>query len=70
MIERILIVIASITAIVFVPYFVGWLFVKPKSIADDLIGNWLLGSIILLCTLLILMVIKEFIIPYIINGSV
>jgi len=68
MIERTIIVILATVAIVFVPYFVGWLLVRPKSIADDLIGNWLLGSIILLCTLLILMVIKEFIIPYIING--
>lgn len=70
MIERLLIVIASIAAIIFVPYWIGWLLVKPKSAVDDVFGNWWLGIIILMFLLIIIMVIKEFIIPYVINGSV
>ena len=77
MIERLFIVIVSIAAIIFVPYWIGWLLVRPKSVEDDLVGNWWLGIIILMFLSLILMFlsliimgVKLFIIPYVINGSV
>lgn len=70
MIERLFIVVVSIAAIIFVPYLIGWLLVKPKSVEDDLVGNWWLGIIILMFLSLIIMGVKLFIIPYIINGSV
>jgi hypothetical protein len=70
MIERILIVIASIAAIIFVPYWIGWLFVKPKSTMDDRIGNWLLGALISTVFLFIIGLMVLDILPWIINGSV
>ena len=70
MIERTIIVIVSIAAIIFVPYWIGWLLVRPKSAMDDIIGNWWLGIIILMFLSLIVMGVKLYIIPYIINGSV
>jgi hypothetical protein len=70
MIERTIIVIVSIAAIIFVPYLIGWLLVRPKSIEDNIVSNWWLGIIILMFLSLIVMGVKLYIIPYIINGSV
>jgi hypothetical protein len=70
MIERTIIVIVSIAAIIFVPYWIGWLLVRPKSIEDNIVSNWWLGIIILMFLSLIVMGVKLYIIPYIINGSV
>ncbi len=70
MIERTIIVIVSIAAIIFVPYWIGWLLVRPKSFEDNIISNWWIGIIILMFLSLIVMGVKLYIIPYIINGSV
>jgi hypothetical protein len=70
MIERTIIVIVSIAAIIFVPYWIGWLLVKPKSTLDNRIGNWLLGALISTVFLFIVCLMVLHVLPYIINGSV
>lgn len=70
MIERLLIVIVSIAAIIFVPYWIGWLLVKPRTVEDNVVSNWWIGIIILLFVVILLMVVKVLAIPYIIKGSV
>jgi hypothetical protein len=69
MIERTIIVILVALAIIFVPYFVGWLLIRPKSI-EDYMSRWWIGIIILMFLSLIVIGVKLYIIPYIINGSV
>ena len=70
MVERLFIVIASIAAIIFVPYWIGWLLVKPRTVEDNVVSNWWLGIIILLFVVILLMVVKVLAIPYVIKGSV
>jgi len=70
MIERLLIVIVSIAAIIFVPYWIGWLLVKPRTVEDNVVSNWWRGIIILLFVVILLRVVKVLAIPYIIKGSV
>ena len=70
MIERTIIVIVSIAAIIFVPYLIGWLLIEQKRDEYNIVSNWWIGIIILMFLSLIVMGVKLYIIPYIINGSV
>lgn len=66
MIERILIVIASIAAIIFVPYWIGRFVMQVWFDTKDTILSWAAGAIIIV----ILFTFLSVAIPYVINGSV
>jgi hypothetical protein len=66
MIERTIIVIVSIAAIIFVPYWIGRFVMRSWFATDDAILSWAAGAIIVV----ILWTFLAAAIPYIINGSV
>lgn len=71
MIERLLIVIVSMIAIIFVPYWVGRLII-PKSKYSNYEGvtaSWFLGALILTIFLTLLYFIISVVIPWIIHGK-
>lgn len=66
MIERILIVIVSIAAIIFVPYWIGRFVMQVWFDTKDAILSWAAGAIIIV----ILWSFLAAAIPYVINGRV
>jgi hypothetical protein len=66
MIERLVIVIAVMLAIIFVPYWIGRVVMNVWFDTKDTILSWAAGAIIIV----ILFTFLSVAIPYIINGSV
>lgn len=72
MIERIIIVILAILAIIFIPYWIGRLIIPKSKYSDieDIAASWFLGALILTVFLFIIGFMILDILPWIINGSI
>ena len=66
MIERLVIVIAVMLAIIFVPYWIGKVVMNVWFDTKDTILSWAAGAIIIV----ILFTFLSVAVPYVINGSV